>query len=90
MEKSCVQPDKQNLIPFFPHHWKTGQTLGLSHVSFLLSKLISRWFCATVPPTIEGSGSPRDISAIATQEISLECKVEGVPFPTIQWYKDRK
>uniref|UniRef100_A0A4W6D352 Hemicentin-1 n=1 Tax=Lates calcarifer TaxID=8187 RepID=A0A4W6D352_LATCA len=43
-----------------------------------------------VPPTIVGSGSPRDVSAILKQEISLECKVQGVPFPTIQWYKDRK
>ncbi|XP_053178575.1 hemicentin-1 [Scomber japonicus] len=43
-----------------------------------------------IPPTIEGSGSPQDVSAILKQEISLECKVQGVPFPTIQWYKDRK
>ncbi|XP_041648005.1 hemicentin-1 [Cheilinus undulatus] len=43
-----------------------------------------------VPPTIDGSSSSQDISAIVKQEISLECKVEGVPFPTIQWYKDRK
>ncbi|XP_031169752.1 hemicentin-1 isoform X2 [Sander lucioperca] len=43
-----------------------------------------------VPPTIVESGSPRDVSAIVKQEISLECKVQGVPFPTIQWYKDRK
>ncbi|TKS74334.1 Hemicentin-1 Fibulin-6 [Collichthys lucidus] len=43
-----------------------------------------------VPPTIEGSGSPQDVSAIVKQEISLECKVQGVPYPTIQWYKDRK
>ncbi|CAJ1060969.1 hemicentin-1 [Xyrichtys novacula] len=43
-----------------------------------------------VPPTIEGSSSSQDISAIVKQEISLECKVQGVPFPTIQWYKDRK
>ncbi|KAE8293961.1 Hemicentin-1 Fibulin-6 [Larimichthys crocea] len=43
-----------------------------------------------VPPTIEGSGSSQDVSAIVKQEISLECKVQGVPFPTIQWYKDRK
>ncbi|XP_071342317.1 hemicentin-1 isoform X2 [Trachinotus anak] len=43
-----------------------------------------------VPPTIVGSGTPRDVSAILKQEISLECKVQGVPFPTIQWYKDRK
>ncbi|KAG8003177.1 Hemicentin-1, partial [Nibea albiflora] len=43
-----------------------------------------------VPPTIEGSGSSQDVSAIVKQEISLECNVQGVPFPTIQWYKDRK
>ncbi|KAM7409728.1 hypothetical protein PAMA_001291 [Pampus argenteus] len=43
-----------------------------------------------IPPTIAGSGSSRDVSAILKQEISLECKVQGVPFPTIQWYKDRK
>ncbi|XP_042370765.1 hemicentin-1 [Plectropomus leopardus] len=43
-----------------------------------------------VPPTIEGSDSPQDVSTIVKQEIILECKVQGVPFPTIQWYKDRK
>ncbi|KAK5869646.1 hypothetical protein PBY51_024348 [Eleginops maclovinus] len=43
-----------------------------------------------VPPTIVGSGSPQDVSAIVKQQISLECNVQGVPFPTIQWYKDRK
>lgn len=46
--------------------------------------------CVPVPPTIEGSGTPQDVSAIVKQEISLECKVQGVPFPTINWYKDRK
>lgn len=55
------------------------------------SKNVLNFFIyATVPPTIEGSVSSQDISAIVTQEISLECKVEGLPFPTIQWYKDRK
>ncbi|XP_061680955.1 hemicentin-1 isoform X2 [Syngnathoides biaculeatus] len=43
-----------------------------------------------VPPTVSGSDSPQDMSAILKQEISLECQAKGVPFPTIQWYKDRK
>ncbi|KAK3506808.1 hypothetical protein QTP70_028372 [Hemibagrus guttatus] len=43
-----------------------------------------------VPPSITGSGGSRDLYAVLNQEISLECKVKGVPFPTIQWYKDRK
>ncbi|XP_061594740.1 hemicentin-1 [Cololabis saira] len=43
-----------------------------------------------VPPTITDSGSPQDISVTLKQAITLECKAQGSPFPTIQWYKDRK
>ncbi|CAG5863670.1 unnamed protein product [Menidia menidia] len=43
-----------------------------------------------VPPTIVGSGSPQDVSAILKQEVTLECNVQGSPSPTVQWYKDRK
>uniref|UniRef100_A0A3Q3K3Y4 Hemicentin 1 n=1 Tax=Monopterus albus TaxID=43700 RepID=A0A3Q3K3Y4_MONAL len=55
---------------------------GSTEKDFLLDVL--------VPPTIVGPGSARDVLAILKQEINLECKVQGVPFPTIQWYKDRK
>ncbi|XP_063057327.1 hemicentin-1 isoform X2 [Engraulis encrasicolus] len=43
-----------------------------------------------IPPSIVGTGAPRDVSAVLNQEISLECRAKGEPFPTIQWYKDRK
>ncbi|ROL43461.1 Hemicentin-1, partial [Anabarilius grahami] len=43
-----------------------------------------------VPPTIIGTVGSRDLSAVLNQEIILECRVKGDPFPTIQWYKDRK
>ncbi|XP_047443825.1 hemicentin-1 isoform X2 [Mugil cephalus] len=43
-----------------------------------------------VPPTIDGSDSHRDVSAVLKQDVTLECRVQGIPFPTIQWYKDRK
>uniref|UniRef100_A0A8C1GCZ4 Hemicentin-1 n=1 Tax=Cyprinus carpio TaxID=7962 RepID=A0A8C1GCZ4_CYPCA len=43
-----------------------------------------------VPPTIIGTVESHDLSAVLNQEIILECRVKGDPFPTIQWYKDRK
>ncbi|XP_031431207.1 LOW QUALITY PROTEIN: hemicentin-1 [Clupea harengus] len=43
-----------------------------------------------VPPSVIGTGAPRDVSAILNKEVNLECRVRGEPFPTIQWYKDRK
>ncbi|XP_033885551.3 hemicentin-1-like isoform X1 [Acipenser ruthenus] len=43
-----------------------------------------------VPPSITGSASTSEVSVILNHEASLECKVKGVPFPTIQWYKDNK
>ncbi|XP_032884067.1 hemicentin-1 isoform X2 [Amblyraja radiata] len=43
-----------------------------------------------VPPSIIGAGSPSEVSVILNQEASLECKVQGIPFPHIQWYKDHR
>uniref|UniRef100_A0A8C9R6U4 Hemicentin-1 n=1 Tax=Scleropages formosus TaxID=113540 RepID=A0A8C9R6U4_SCLFO len=55
---------------------------GSTKKNFLLDVL--------VPPSISGGSSPHDMSAVLSQEVNLECKVKGVPFPTVQWYKDRK
>ncbi|XP_019904855.2 hemicentin-1 isoform X2 [Esox lucius] len=55
---------------------------GSSEKVFLLDVL--------VPPTIIGTSSSPEVSAVLNQEVNLECKVKGTPFPTIQWYKDRK
>ncbi|XP_069798458.1 hemicentin-1 [Narcine bancroftii] len=43
-----------------------------------------------VPPSIMGAGSPSEVSVILNQEATLECKVQGIPFPYIQWYKDNR
>ncbi|XP_069497466.1 hemicentin-1 isoform X2 [Ambystoma mexicanum] len=43
-----------------------------------------------VPPTVAGAGMPSDVSVILSRETSLECRVKGVPFPAIQWFKDSK
>lgn len=56
----------------------------------LVLRLIIWSFLCLVPPTIIGTVGSRDLSAVLNQEIILECRVEGDPFPTIQWYKDRK
>ncbi|XP_071607415.1 hemicentin-1 isoform X1 [Heliangelus exortis] len=43
-----------------------------------------------VPPSIAGAGTPREIAVILNQEISLECRAKGFPFPDIHWFKDGK
>ncbi|KAM8931068.1 hemicentin-1 [Pelodytes ibericus] len=41
-------------------------------------------------PTIIGSGSISELSVIAGRAANLECKVKGVPFPLIQWFKENR
>ncbi|XP_078498867.1 hemicentin-1 [Lissotriton helveticus] len=43
-----------------------------------------------VPPTITGAGTASEVSVMLSKEASLECKVVGIPFPMIQWFKDGK
>ncbi|XP_010130628.1 PREDICTED: hemicentin-1, partial [Buceros rhinoceros silvestris] len=43
-----------------------------------------------VPPSIIGVKTPHEITVILNQEISLECRATGFPFPDIHWFKDGK
>ncbi|XP_059503813.1 hemicentin-1 isoform X2 [Stegostoma tigrinum] len=43
-----------------------------------------------VPPSIVDAGKQNEVSVILNQETTLECKVKGIPFPNIQWYKDNR
>ncbi|XP_009874122.1 PREDICTED: hemicentin-1-like, partial [Apaloderma vittatum] len=43
-----------------------------------------------VPPSIIGADTPGETSVILNQEISLECRAKGFPFPDIHWFKDSK
>ncbi|XP_009081115.1 PREDICTED: LOW QUALITY PROTEIN: hemicentin-1-like, partial [Acanthisitta chloris] len=43
-----------------------------------------------VPPSIIGAESPGEITVVLNQEISLECRAKGFPFPDVHWFKDGK
>lgn len=37
-----------------------------------------------------GADTPGEMAVILNQEISLECRATGFPFPDIHWFKDGK
>uniref|UniRef100_A0A663M826 Hemicentin 1 n=1 Tax=Athene cunicularia TaxID=194338 RepID=A0A663M826_ATHCN len=43
-----------------------------------------------VPPSIIGADTPGEITVVLNQEIGLECRAKGFPFPDIHWFKDGK
>ncbi|XP_062437683.1 hemicentin-1 [Rhea pennata] len=43
-----------------------------------------------VPPSIIGAATSSEIAVILNQEISLECRAKGFPFPDVHWFKDGK
>ncbi|XP_014802303.1 PREDICTED: hemicentin-1 [Calidris pugnax] len=43
-----------------------------------------------VPPSVIGADTSGEIAVILNQEISLECRAKGFPFPDIHWFKDGK
>ena len=47
------------------------------------------FFSSPARPTISNSGShPTEIIVTRGKSISLECEVEGIPQPTVNWMKD--
>uniref|UniRef100_A0AAR2KQZ6 Hemicentin 1 n=1 Tax=Pygocentrus nattereri TaxID=42514 RepID=A0AAR2KQZ6_PYGNA len=60
------------------------QLSSIAHFSITDSLLSSS---APVPPDVQFGSLPTNVSVIMSH---LECRVKGVPFPTVQWYKDRK
>ncbi|XP_069772736.1 hemicentin-1-like [Narcine bancroftii] len=41
-----------------------------------------------VPPNVMGSSNPQVVTLMAEEQLTLECKSEAVPPPTVQWFKD--
>ncbi|KAG8436526.1 hypothetical protein GDO86_007581 [Hymenochirus boettgeri] len=42
------------------------------------------------PPVISGAGTIIATSVVAGKEVNLECKVTGIPLPSIQWFKENR
>lgn len=45
-------------------------------------------FRGTVPPNIAGESTPQDVSVLLNRQVTLECKSDAVPPPTLTWLKD--
>eukprot|EP00064_Thunnus_orientalis_P020663 superscaffoldBa00005807_g20806 len=41
-----------------------------------------------VPPNIAGESTPQDVSVLRNRQVTLECKSDAVPPPTLTWLKD--
>uniref|UniRef100_A0A8C6YM76 Hemicentin 1 n=1 Tax=Nothoprocta perdicaria TaxID=30464 RepID=A0A8C6YM76_NOTPE len=41
-----------------------------------------------VPPNIAGTSGPQDLTVLQNRQVTLECKSDAVPPPTISWLKD--
>lgn len=44
--------------------------------------------CASVPPTLHGSGDVRTFTVPVNGHLTLECLADSDPTPDIEWYKD--
>lgn len=41
-----------------------------------------------VPPNIAGESTPQDVSVLQNRQVTLECRSDAVPPPTLTWLKD--
>ncbi|XP_071981860.1 hemicentin-2 isoform X2 [Engystomops pustulosus] len=46
------------------------------------------WVRLKVPPSVIGPDEPRSLSVSIGGQLVLECRVEGDPVPTIQWFRE--
>lgn len=45
-------------------------------------------FSVAVPPNIAGESAPQDVPVLQGRQVTLECKSDAVPPPTLTWLKD--
>ncbi|XP_063792751.1 hemicentin-2 [Pseudophryne corroboree] len=48
---------------------------------------MATWVRLKVPPSVIGSNEPRSLSVSIGGQLVLECRMEGDPAPTIQWFR---
>lgn len=51
-------------------------------------RFMSLPFAVPVPPNIAGESTPQDVSVLQNRQVTLECKSDAVPPPTLTWLKD--
>lgn len=46
------------------------------------------YLSSSVPPGLDGAGSTEDVTVIKGNLASLLCNADGIPPPTVSWFKD--
>ena len=54
----------------------------------LTVKGLTNWSLIAVPPSIDRSAVPDQLTVIQNSTIAIDCPVSGVPPPSIIWFKD--
>lgn len=50
--------------------------------------LMNLSFVSIVPPNIAGESGVQDVSVLQNRQVTLECRSDAVPPPTLSWLKD--